>query len=772
MAARGRQYVAAAIVLVAVTRTSARDDCYQGLDAGTIRARAVVDLGQAQRVLPALEKARRGGPVVIASIGGSITQGAVASRPELRWPNRVAQWWIDTFPQARVEFINAGIGATGSDIGAHRVKDHLLGARPDFVLVEYAVNDSIVATADETLEGLLRQVLAMPNHPGALLLMTMTQSGGNVQDKHIPVGRHYGLPMVSFRDALWPEVEAGRLAWEAIEGDAVHPNDRGHALCADLVIHVLAQWLARLPATGVTPAAALPAPLISDVFARTVLYSRDNLRPVRNDGWEPAAGSRYGRGWSADKPGSVLEFDVEGTAVGLIFWRMKGPLGVAEAQVDEQPPVRLEAWFNADWGGYTPFQMVARDLDAGRHRLRIHLLDEKQEGSTGHRFEVHGVACAGAFDTPVAPIVVDDVGTLLRHTQPYRGIGVNYFDAFYRVLQNPADTSYEAGFAELARRGIPFARFMASGFWPADYRLYQEDKARYFALLDAVVASAEAHGVGLIPSLCWYDGCIPDLVGEPRSAWGDPESKTVQFMRQYATEVVTRYVDSAAIWAWELGNEWTLHTDLPSADQWRPQVIPRLGTATTRSAADDLTTDMLLVAFREFARTVRAIDPARPITTGNSAPRPHAEHLRQRLSGLDTPDDYRKNLLDVNPGPYDLVSIHLYPQHAERRFGDAPAPLSELLALTVDACRPAGKAVFLGEFGVSQQAGDGDSATIRELFHNALRDIVQSQVALASVWVFDYGSQDRIWNITAHNHRAWMLDAVADANRQVGGASE
>ena len=340
---------------------------------------------------------------------------------------------------------------------------------------------------------------------------------------------------------------------------------------------------------------------MSDVFERTVMRSRDNLRPVRNDGWEPIPGSQYGRGWAADRPGSVLEFDVEGTAIGLIFWRIKGPMGVAEAQVDQQPPVRLEAWFNADWGGYTPFQIVARDLAAGRHRLRISILEEKQEGSAGHRFEVHGVACAGAFGRPVAPVRVDDDGTLVRDGKPYRGIGVNYFDAFYRTLQDPADTTYDAGFAELARRNIPFVRFMASGFWPADYRLYQEDKAQHFALLDAVVASAKAHGVGLIPSLCWYDACIPDLVGEPRSAWGDPESKTVQFMRQYATEVVARYVDSSAIWAWELGNEWSLDADLPNADQWRPKVVPSLGTTTSRSEADDLTTDMLLVAFREYA---------------------------------------------------------------------------------------------------------------------------------------------------------------------------
>jgi len=71
-------------------------------------------------------KAKRGEKVVVDVIGGSITEGALASAPDKRWASLVAQWWRDTFPKAKIEFINAGIGATGSDIGAHRAFRHLL----------------------------------------------------------------------------------------------------------------------------------------------------------------------------------------------------------------------------------------------------------------------------------------------------------------------------------------------------------------------------------------------------------------------------------------------------------------------------------------------------------------------------------------------------------------------------------------------------------------------------------------------------------------------
>ncbi len=170
-------------------------------------------------------------------------------------------------------------------------------------------------------------------------------------------------------------------------------------------------------------------------------------------------------------------------------------------------------------------------------------------------------------------------GMLLKDGVPYRGIGVNYFDAFARTLREPNDTSYDEGFRVLAQHGIPFARFMCTGYWPAEMKLYRQDKARYFKLLDGVVRSAEKHRVGLIPSLFWYMPMVPDLVGEPCDQWSNPQSKTHEFMRTYVREVVTRYRNSPAIWGWEFGNEYNLDADLhgfPGIRQGSPRGLPRL----------------------------------------------------------------------------------------------------------------------------------------------------------------------------------------------------
>lgn len=362
-----------------------------------IKERGVVDLGNTARLEHVLAKARRGERVVVGVIGGSITAGAVTSSEDRRWANGVAQWWRDRFPDADVELVNAGIGATGSDLGAHRVKKHLLAHNPDFVVVEYAVNDSISPLAAETFEGVVRQLLRHPCQPAVMTVFMMNHKGQNVQDAHLPVARHYGLPAVSYRDTLWPEIEAGRMQWDAISADFVHPNDRGHAYCAELIAEPLERVLEDLPADGDLPELPdVPAPLIGDIFERAAYLSADDVSRVKNHGWEPRRSGSYGQGWVAYKPGSVLQCEVEGTAIAIAYHKIKADVGIVEASIDDGPPVRIDAYFKNDWGGgYTPYQLLARNLKPGTHTVRVKLLEERNAESRGHEFPLFTILAAG-----------------------------------------------------------------------------------------------------------------------------------------------------------------------------------------------------------------------------------------------------------------------------------------------------------------------------------------------------------------------------------------
>lgn len=366
-------------------------------------------------------------------------------------------------------------------------------------------------------------------------------------------------------------------------------------------------------------------------------------------------------------------------------------------------------------------------------------------------------ACLAASTGSAAPV---DPNTL-------RGVGINYFDVFSRLLKNPDPAGIESGLDELARRKIPFIRFMCGAFWPSEWTLYREDRAEWFRRMDLVFRAAEARGIGLVPSLCWFSACVPDLMDEPRSAWGDPESKTIAFMRDYVTGVVTRYKDSPALWAWEFGNEYSLEADLPNAAEHRPWVNVPLGTRPARGPEDDMTHDMIVTACREFAKAVRAVDPVHPVTTGHSLPRPTAEHFRRGETGQDSPEELVKNLLDATPDPNNLISVHVYPFDQQRRFGQEHTSYEEILRLCMDAARQSGKGLFIGEFGAPDTEKDGGPEAARKEFLAQLAAIEKTGVTLAALWVYDFPWQESFVNISPANHRAWMLDELEAANARM-----
>jgi len=327
-----------------------------------ILARSVVSPGDTSRVERVLAKARRGEPITVAVVGGSITAGARASTREKNY-------------------------------GALRARRDLLARQPDFVVIEYGVNDVNQQASAETLEGLVRQIIKQPNQPAVALLFMMNRSGGNAQEWHGKVGQHYRLPMLSFRDALWPEIEAGRIRWEDVEADMVHPNDRGHAFAARLVTELLSKVLKDLPADDrLPPIGPVPQPLLSDLFEHVALFEADALKPAANEGWGFDGKAKC---WKSDRPGSRIVFEIEGRVLLLMDWHIRGPMGKAKVQVDDQPATVRDAWFDQTWGGYRQTSELARGLPPAKHRVTLEILPEKAPQSQGDQYRVLGLGAAG-----------------------------------------------------------------------------------------------------------------------------------------------------------------------------------------------------------------------------------------------------------------------------------------------------------------------------------------------------------------------------------------
>jgi hypothetical protein len=357
-------------------------------------------------------------------------------------------------------------------------------------------------------------------------------------------------------------------------------------------------------------------------------------------------------------------------------------------------------------------------------------------------------------------------GTLLRNGAPYRGVGVNYTDAFLRPLRHPGDESYRDDFRKLAENHIPFARITACGYGASDYQLYFQDKEKYFRLLDGVVHAAEEANVGLIANLFFVSYTVPDLVGEPRDQWGNAQSKTRQFMRTYAREVVSRYVNSPAIWGWEFGSEYNLSVDMP--DAWRnlPPVNPSLGRTRNRGPDDALTTEIYSSALSDFARTVREIDDHRILLTGNSIPRLSAYHMQAGSRGEDSLELLSTMLLRQNPGPFNPICIHAAPMSMPQAIAKRPISYNDLIKICAGAARSASKSLYIEEFLTCSPKAGCSIATRQANVNGVLAAIQANNVPLASVWVYGRKLVHDPNSLSFDDDTASVLQTIGNFNRK------
>ena len=84
--------------------------------------------------------------------------------------------------------------------------------------------------------------------------------------------------------------------------------------------------------------------------------------------------------------------------------------------------------------------------------------------------------------------------------------------------------------------------------------------------------------------------------------------------------------------------------------------------------------------------------------------------------------------------------------------------------LSEHVAREIGKPLFMGEFGAPKTLGPEKE---REVFNELLASIVDNDIPLSAIWVFDHSGQSRDWNITFANERSYMLRMIAEANARL-----
>ncbi len=204
--------------------------------------KSLISTGNNRRIKEKINRALAGERLTFAFIGGSITQGAGAIPINTECYSYKSYKGLEEILGQKVNFVKAGVGGTPSELGMLRFDRDVLRdgmEQPDIVVVEFAVNDEDDETEGDCYESLVRKILKLPNNPAVILLFSVFADDYNLQERLIPVGKRYELPMVSVKNAVTPQFydkENRILTKNQYFYDTFHPTNLGHSIMADCVL--------------------------------------------------------------------------------------------------------------------------------------------------------------------------------------------------------------------------------------------------------------------------------------------------------------------------------------------------------------------------------------------------------------------------------------------------------------------------------------------------------------------------------------------------------
>ena len=298
--------------------------------------------------------------------------------------------------------MNAGIGGTDSLFGAARLERDLLREQPDFVIVDFSVNDKAKECFQETFEGVLRKLLSWPSEPAVLVLNNVYyDTGENAQDLHNQAAARYGISWVSIRDTVYERMLEGKYRREDLTPDGLHPSDFGHRLVADEVIRYLEKVNEEALSRQDFPegerererAAKLPEPMTRNAYEQAVCLDCLNSFPEASGFAADARGHLdflvkegkaqedfFRNGWIGKERGDWIAFAITSSCLAIQYRKsVKGDACIARLTIEgidgnEEISVILDGNFEESWGDCLYMERIFEHKERRLRRVRVEVI--------------------------------------------------------------------------------------------------------------------------------------------------------------------------------------------------------------------------------------------------------------------------------------------------------------------------------------------------------------------------------------------------------------
>ncbi len=364
--------------------------------------KSIISTGTNGRLEKVIEKIKNGEDVTIAMIGGSVTEGAGASNFSYAYGEQFIYNLQEAYPSSSIQYHNFGLGGTPSTLGLMRYERDTTAAsveNPDLVIIEFAVNDWEEPTGGRAYEALVRTVLEKENNPAVILLFSVFQSKWNMQDSYIPIGNHYGLPMVSIKDAMDYAYKTKNVDDAKFFSDIYHPTNYGHEIMADCLTELfnrvaaqeVPETIASLPESGKYSLEFMDMQLITsnDTNGATVKTGGFSAQDTALQTYSRTTKPAFPDNWMHTSDSGDEAFSATMTCKNILLsYKISGSdeFGFASVYVDGEFVTELYGYQDGGWNNCDTVLVLDEETSAS-HTLEVKM----SEGMEDFSFTILGI---------------------------------------------------------------------------------------------------------------------------------------------------------------------------------------------------------------------------------------------------------------------------------------------------------------------------------------------------------------------------------------------
>lgn len=351
--------------------------------------KSLVSKGDVSRILKLIEKAEKGEDITVAFLGGSITQGCNSTVYEKCYVELTYNWFKEKFKNVNVKHINAGVGATGSLIGVHRAEKQVISENPDIVFVDAAVNDDEDYSCKVAYESVIRKLLCSKSKPAVVEIFMTMDTGFNVQEQQVEVGKRYNIPMISFRDAVKAEVDKNKIKYSDLLTDEVHPNDVGHYIISRLLIKLIEEVHKNDYIKGKDIEIednTLKTPCVfGDRYINGTILNNLTIIPKGISGFKnyDQGFQVFQNGWTfneTENKDGKLTFELEAKNIILLYKKsIAESAGKIRIKVNDKEKVFLDTFFKDGWGDYSATEILELSDEVKNYKIEIEVVKENMD---------------------------------------------------------------------------------------------------------------------------------------------------------------------------------------------------------------------------------------------------------------------------------------------------------------------------------------------------------------------------------------------------------